>query len=103
MPAYALNSNDMKKTITMALTAMLALSLNAKDIKVVRLTTTPPMHCEGCETRIKENLRFEKGIKKIETDRATQTVTVTYDADKNSEAAIIEAFTKFGYKAEKKE
>ena len=34
----------------------------AKDIKTVVLTTNPEMHCTGCEKKIKDNIRFEKGI-----------------------------------------
>ena len=36
-----------------------------KDIKTVVLKTQPEMHCTGCEKKIKENIRFEKGIKSI--------------------------------------
>lgn len=32
-----------------------------KDIKTVVFKTTPEMHCNNCETKIKNNLRFEKG------------------------------------------
>ncbi len=76
---------------------------NAKDIKTVVLTTSPVMHCESCENKIKGNLKFEKGVKKIDTDIAAQKVTVEYDADKTSESKIIAAFSKFGYTASKKE
>ena len=90
----------MKKLIL--LTAML-LTLTvgfAKDIKTVVMTTTPQMHCESCENKIKGNLRFEKGVKKIETSIPDQTVTIEYDADKTSVEKLIEAFKKFGYEAE---
>ena len=72
----------------------------AKDIKTVIVTTTPQMHCESCENKIKGNLRFEKGVKKIETSIQDQTVTIEYDADKTSVEKLIEAFKKFGYEAE---
>lgn len=71
----------------------------AKTIKTVDLTTTPQMHCQNCENKIKGNLRFEKGVKKIETNIDKQTVTVTYDADKTTVDKIIEGFTRFGYTA----
>ena len=80
----------------MLLTAMVGM---AKDIKTVVLTTTPRMHCDGCEKKIKGNLRFEKGVRKIETNIAEQTVTIEYDADKTSVENIIEAFRKCGYEA----
>ena len=40
----------------------------AKDIKIVVLNTDPQMHCANCESKIKNNIRFEKGIKEIETN-----------------------------------
>ena len=46
-------------------------------------------------------MRFVKGVKKIETSVSDQTVTITYDADKNNEETIIKSFGKIGYKADK--
>lgn len=91
----------MKKLIVAALIALPALTLSAKEIKELVVTTQPQMSCENCEKRIKGNLRFEKGVKKIVTDRPNQRVTVTYDADKTTEAAIAEAFAKLNYKVKK--
>ena len=34
------------------------------------MTTTPQMHCSGCENRIKQNIRFGKGVKAITTSMA---------------------------------
>ena len=93
----------MKKIISIAAMALATLTLAAKNIKKVVVTTTPIMYCENCENRIKNNIRFVKGVKKIETSVPDQTVTITYDADKNSEEAIIKSFEKIGYKAEKVE
>ena len=55
-----------------------------REIKTVFFTTTPQMHCAACENKIKNNLRFEKGIKSIETSVPNQTVTVKYNADKTT-------------------
>ena len=71
----------------------------AKDIKTVVVTTSPEMHCESCENRIKSNLRFEKGIKSIKTDLKTKTVTIQYDADKTNVQNIIKGFKKIKYEA----
>jgi copper chaperone CopZ len=71
----------------------------AKDIKTVVLTTTPQMHCANCEKKIKENIRFEKGIKSIKTNLNDKTVTIEYDADKTTIPAIIEGFKKIKYEA----
>ena len=89
----------MKKVLilgAMMLTAVVAL---AKDIKTVVFTTNPELHCEGCENKIKGNLRFEKGVKNIITDLKTKTVTIEYDADKTNVQNIIEGFKKIKYEA----
>ena len=89
----------MKKSILALMAGVFAITASAKTIKTVVVTTTPQMHCENCENRIKGNLRFEKGIKKIETDREHQTVTLTYDADKTSVEKLLQGFDKIGYTA----
>lgn len=70
-----------------------------KDVKTVVLTTNPQMHCANCEKKIKENIRFEKGIKSIKTNLDNKTVTIEYDADKTTVPAIIEGFKKIKYEA----
>ena len=60
------------------------ISLVFREIKTVVFTTTPQMHCAARENKIKNNLRFEKGIKNIETSVPNQTVTVKYNADKTT-------------------
>lgn len=89
----------MKKIYLFLIVALSMTMASAKDIKTVVLTTIPQMHCENCEKRIKENIRFEKGIKKIVTDVEHQTVTITYDADKTNVENIIKGFEKIKYKA----
>ncbi len=86
---------------TKALLIALAVTLvcAAKDIKTVVLNTVPEMHCSSCENKIKSNIRFEKGVKDIETNLADKTVTVTYDADKTNVEQIIEGFKKIDYVA----
>ena len=52
----------MKKTI-ITLTAALLCTVTtiAKDIKTLTLTTTPQMHCEGCENKIKKRAALREG------------------------------------------
>ena len=87
----------MKKFLSFIMMSMMALSIYAKDIKTVVFTTDPQMHCESCEKRIKGNIRFVKGVKKIETSVPDQTVTITYDADKTTVEKLVEAFKKIDY------
>ena len=89
----------MKKFFTLLMAASFALTITAKDLKKVVLTTTPQMHCASCEKKIKGNLRFEKGVKAIQTNVAEQTVTVSYDPEKTTPEKIAKGFEKFGYKA----
>lgn len=87
----------MKKSILIAAMALTTAVGMAKDIKTLVVTTTPQMHCENCENKIKGNIRFEKGVKSIVTSIPDQTVTITYDADKTTVEQILKGFTKFGY------
>jgi copper chaperone CopZ len=86
---------------TKVLFAALAIAAicNAKDIKSVVLKTQPEMHCANCEKKIKDNIRFEKGIKSITTNLKDKTVTVEYDADKTNVPNIINGFKKINYEA----
>ena len=71
----------------------------AKNIKTVVLTTNPEMHCTGCEKKMKDNIRFEKGVKSIKTNLEDKTVTIEYDADKTTVEDIIKGFEKIKYEA----
>ena len=90
----------MKKYLLIIIMAVIATATFAKkNIQTVIFTTTPQMHCDACEKKIKGNLRFEKGVKAIETNVPAQTVTVQFDADKTTPAKLQQSFSKFGYKA----
>ena len=80
----------------LATVAALLLAVAGSGLRVLVLTPAPVMHCDNCENKIKGNLRFEKGIVKIETDRDKQTVTVTYNPEKTSPEAIQAAMKKIG-------
>lgn len=89
----------MKKLFVISAMLLSAASLSARDIKTATFTTTPQMHCENCENKIKKGLRFERGIKRIDTSVEAQTVTIKYDADKTTPTTLVEAFKKIGYEA----
>lgn len=89
----------MKRSFLLLTLALCAITSFAKDIKTIVVTTNPQMHCESCENKIKNNMRFEKGIKSIETNISRQEVTLTYDADKTTPEKLIKGFEKFGYTA----
>ncbi len=86
----------MKQTLLILLSSLLLMAAG-KDLRVLVMTPTPQMHCEKCENKIKKNLRFESGVKKIETSIKEQTVTVTYDATKTDVKKIQAAMKEIGY------
>jgi len=90
----------MKKFLFIMAMAISTLSVSAQKnntIDTLKVTTTPQMHCSGCENKIKSNLRFVKGMKKIETSVEKQQVTVIYDKKKSNYETIVAAFKKIGY------
>lgn len=90
----------MKKVITLMTAAMLcSATAFAKDLKVLVVKTSPEMHCNNCENKIKNNIRFTSGVKKIDTSLEQKVVTITYDADKTDSKTIVAAFKKIGYDA----
>lgn len=87
----------MKRSFLLLTLALCAITSFAKDFKTIVVTPDPQMHCESCENKIKNNMRFEKGIKGIETNISRQEVTLTYDADKTTPEKLMKGFEKFGY------
>jgi copper chaperone CopZ len=90
----------MKKMILLAALTLGGLAAGAKSVNdTLYVTTTPPMHCEDCEMKVKRNLRFEKGVREIQTDIKKQRVMVVYNPKKTTRKKLIDGFKKFGYKA----
>ena len=89
----------MKKLILLAFALFLAVLTQAQTIKEVVFATEPDIHCESCVNKIKNNLRFEKGVKAINPDLQTKLVTIQYDSEKTNPENLIKAFAKIKYKA----
>ena len=85
----------MKQILTII--AALLIAFGGKELRVLTVTTTPEMHCQSCEKKIKENIRFEAGVKKIETNLEKQLVVITYDPAKTDSKKLSQAFAKIGY------
>ena len=85
------------KNIIISIILLLTFAAGGKDLRVLTLTPNPQMHCSSCENRIKNELRFEKGVVKIETNLEKQTVKITYDGNKNDAKKLCEAMRKIGY------
>lgn len=81
----------------LAMMFALVMGLGGGNLRVLIVTPTPEMHCESCENKIKSNMRFEKGVKKIETNLERQEVSITYDPKKNNVEGLRSAMKKIGY------
>ena len=88
----------MKRFFGFLLMLLTVVAVSAKDIKTVILTTNPELECGKCENKVKENLRFVKGVKDIQASAETQKITVVYDADKTTVEKIQKSLEKIGYK-----
>lgn len=93
----------MKKYLLMAWLLATAGNMLAKSpADTLTVTTLPQMHCQNCENKIKSNIRFVKGTKKIETSVDDQQVTIIYDGKKAKYEDYVAAFRKIGYEIKKK-
>ena len=52
------------------------------------------------ERYVKNNMRFEKGVKELSTELKDKTVSITYDAEKTDVKKLQAGFKKFNYEAE---
>lgn len=85
------------KTKLLVILMALMTAIGASSLRILVVTPTPAMHCESCENKIKGNMRFEKGVKKVETSLERQEVSITYDAKKNDVEGLRAAMKKIGY------
>ena len=91
----------MKKFVFLMVMSITSLAASAQ--KALQVTTNPQMHCANCESKIKKNIRFVKGVKSIQTSVPEQKVTIVYQKEKATYEDFIKAFSEIGYKIEKKD
>ncbi len=95
----------MKKIVMICLLAVMGFGISdaMAQKKNAALKTTvfiTDVDCENCAKEIDNSLPFQKGVKEVKVDVPSKTVTVTYDATKSSDAAIIKALKKVKINAE---
>ena len=96
----------MKKIMLFCLVALMSVGVGyaqekkAKSEKqIVTTVFCTDIDCEGCAKKVYNSIPFEKGVKDVKVDVKAKTVTVQYDASKNSDTALVDAFTKIKVKA----
>ena len=96
----------MKKIIMLCLLAVMGFGISdavAQKKADSQLKTTvflTDVDCETCAKKIDNSLPYQKGVKEVKVDVATRKVTVTYDATKSSDDALIKALKKIKINAE---
>jgi copper chaperone CopZ len=61
---------------------------------------TPAIHCEGCANAIKRSLGKLHGVQAVDVDVDRKRVSVQFENEQVSEAALRERLTLAGYPAE---
>ena len=85
--------------IALLITLLLSSIVAFAGEKVTEVFTLDHQMSQHCEKKIKENLRFEKGVSKIDVSLKENTISITYDKDKTDPSKLIEGFKKIGFKA----
>ena len=109
----------MKKTIILAIAALMTVSVSSayaattdltaqssltdnkpakkKKGELKEVTFNVHLHCENCMKKVQENISFEKGVKGLHVCLDDQTVSIKYDAEKTTEDKLEAAIEKLGY------
>lgn len=98
----------MKKIVLMCLVALFSVGIaNAQtpkkgEKKSVTVEFVTDIDCAGCAKKVTNTIPYEKGVKDVQVDVPTKTVTVTYDPAKTNNETLVKAFSKIKIKAEAK-
>ena len=71
--------------------------------KIATVVFTTDLDCHHCAQKVLNTIPYEKGIKDVQVDVPTKTVTVKFDESKNSVEALTEAFKSIKVKVFKAE
>ena len=80
---------------TLLLSSLVAFAADKKT----EIFTLDHQMSQMCQKKINENLRFEKGISKIDISLKANTITITFDKEKTDTEKILQAFKKIGFNA----
>ena len=64
------------------------------------VTFKSSINCDMCKAKIEKDLPLTKGVKKVIVDVDKKEITVTYNAEKTTEAKLKTAISKIGYDAD---
>ena len=71
--------------------------------KIATVVFTTDLDCHHCAQKVLNTIPYEKGIKDVQVDVPTKTVTVKFDEAKNSTESLTKAFESIKVKVFKAE
>ena len=71
--------------------------------KIATVVFTTDLDCHHCAQKVLNTIPYEKGIKDVQVDVPTKTVTVKFDEAKNSTESLTKAFESIKVKVVKVE
>lgn len=95
----------MKKILLMCLVALFSIGVANADEpkkgekKIVTTEFLTDIDCAGCAKKVTNTIPYERGVKDVQVDVESKTVTVTYDASKTNDETLVKAFSKIKIKA----
>lgn len=95
----------MKKILLMCLVALFSVGVANADEpkkgekKIVTTEFLTDIDCAGCAKKVTNTIPYERGVKDVQVDVESKTVTVTYDASKTNDETLVKAFSKIKIKA----
>lgn len=82
-------------SIVIALVAVVGITVAApkkSEKKIATVVFTTDLDCHHCAQKVMNSIPYEKGIKDVQVDVPTKTVTVKFDEEKNSIESLTKAF-----------
>lgn len=95
----------MKKILLICLVALFSVGVANADEpkkgekKIVTTEFLTDIDCAGCAKKVTNTIPYERGVKDVQVDVESKTVTVTYDASKTNDETLVKAFSKIKIKA----
>jgi copper chaperone CopZ len=87
----------------LAMVAGVATAAPKAEKKIATVVFTTDLDCHHCAQKVLNTIPYEKGIKDVQVDVPTKTVTVKFDEAKNSVESLTKAFESIKVKVVKTE
>ena len=87
----------------LAMVAGVATAAPKAEKKIATVVFTTDLDCHHCAQKVLNTIPYEKGIKDVQVDVPTKTVTVKFDESKNSTESLTKAFESIKVKVVKAE